>query len=1006
MRRLLAGLGAALLLALLLLGLPAGLVATWGIGLPRVEPSLAGLWRALWTPDDGTVFLTLLKVVGWIAWALLVVPILIEIIARLRHVRVPRLRGLAVPQAMARSLVAAVAALFVATSGALAELPAATAAPASPVAPAHPGPAEQLERMPETVRRFDRYVVKKGDTLSQISLDHLGNAHRYPEIFKASKTIHQPRGARLRDPDVIDIGWKLNIPSDAAQTREEGRATRDKAPRGEHVTPEAHSEATTPHSSPAGSAPSEPSANSKAPPARNVPPIPSGAAAPAPTTEQTSRPVDAEDAVASQPGWLVAGLAGAGAILAGSLWLALRQRRATQYRHRRPGRTIAIPPPELVPIEKTLVHQGKPISDVVTFVDHTLRRLAATVTDGSGAALPQLVAVEVALTRLTLHLAQPQQLPSPWREGPGPNQWVLATADDPDSVGPLDPDGPAPWPHLVTIGQADDGHWWLLNLEHAGAATVTGDPEFAEDVTRYLAAELATNPWARDLEVDLIKVCPEVSGLDPARIHVHAGVEGIDDTILAVVETADRLARATSPDAPTARVHQDGDELWGSRVLVAAADSGGNLDQLERLIDTTPGRTSAALVLIGARDGCSTEIHAGMDGRVRVPSLGLDLVNNGLTVDEARGCVQLLQAGENLAGAEVPAAAVPQQPWQAWGDQAGNLRVEATKPRGAAPAAAGESSVLPAPDARLIATTATTADDLATLAPSVPGTVTAQVAAADPDLDADVAEWFADSSNRPRLTVLGDIRVRVGRGGAPAEGVRRKPFNAEVVAYLASRPNGATTDELCEAFATTPPLLRKDIAVIRKWLGRNPATGTRHLPDATQSPAARQRGTSVYQVLEVLCDADLLRRLRVRGQTRGPDGIDDFVTALRLVTGTPYSGLRAGGGIWLADSRDDQHLLVAIVDLAHLVVTMALDNGDLDTARRAARIASRAAPDEETPKLDLAAVAQAQGRLEDADRIGRAMSHQRDDQGPVEPGPRSDEILRTKGWGQRRARAS
>lgn len=1008
MKRLLTGLGATLLIAVLLVGLPAGLLATWEIGLPHIEPTPSGVWRALLAPDDGTVFLTLLKLIGWAAWAVLAVSVITEIIARLRHVRVPSLRGLAVPQALARGLVATAATLFVTTSGTITQLPPASAGPASPIAaPAHPGPAAEPEHAPQA-RRFERYVVKKGDTLSQIALDHLGNGHRYPEIYRASKPIHQPGGARLTDPDVIDIGWKLNIPNPAAAERQEPRATTDETPRGEQATPErtAHAEGPLPDASPPVTpTPPEPAASADATPhpgatattARSATPTPHSAEQPLPTAEAE------QDTVDSQPGWLVAGLAGAGAILAGSLWLALRQRRAQQSRHRPLGRTIATPPPELLPIEKTLIHLGKPISDVVTFVDHALRRLATTLTAPAEGTLPQLIAVEVATTSLTLHLAGAQPLPRPWSEGPGPNQWSLTTADDHETVGPLDPDGPAPWPHLVTIGQDDNGHWWLLNLEHAGIAAVTGDPDYAQDITRYLAAELATNPWTRDLEVDLIQICPEIRELDPDRIHVHADAEGIDATIQAAVETVDRLARTTSPDAASARVRQDGDELWGSRVVVVAGDAAGNLDQLTHLIDTMPGRTSAAVLLLGTDAGPGTQIDAGTDGRVHVPSLGLDLSNNGLTVDEARGCVQLLQAGDNLDGADVPAAASADQAWQEWADQAGNLRGGATTARRIE---GGGSSVLPASDAHIMATTATTVEDLAALAPGVAETAATQVAAADPNLDADVAEWFADSSNRPKLMVLGDIKVRVGRGGEPQAGAGRKRYYAEIVAYLTSRPNGATTEELCEAFATNTSLIRKDIAIVRKWLGRNPATGTRHLPDATESPAGRQRGIGVYQALEVLSDADLLRRLRVRGQTRGPAGIEDFLTALKLVTGTPYSELRTGGGIWLADTRDDQHLLVAIVDLAHLVVTMALQTGDLDTARTAAEIAARAAPDEETPKLDLAAIAQAQGRLDEADRIGRAISNQRDHRGPVEPGPRSDEILRTRGWGQRRARAS
>ena len=144
------------------------------------------------------------------------------------------------------------------------------------------------------------------------------------------------------------------------------------------------------------------------------------------------------------------------------------------------------------------------------------------------------------------------------------------------------------------------------------------------------------------------------------------------------------------------------------------------------------------------------------------------------------------------------------------------------------------------------------------------------------------------------------------------------------------------------------------------------------------------------------------RRLRARGQVRGEQGIEDYQQALELVTGRPYTQLRDGGGIWLADDRDDEHLTVAIVDVAHLTVTMALQRGDTESARSAAEEAVVAAPDEQMPRLDLAAVARAEGdRAESSRVVADTILRQRDAEGPIDPDARSSDLIESHGWAPR-----
>lgn len=97
----------------------------------------------------------------------------------------------------------------------------------------------------------------------------------------------------------------------------------------------------------------------------------------------------------------------------------------------------------------------------------------------------------------------------------------------------------------------------------------------------------------------------------------------------------------------------------------------------------------------------------------------------------------------------------------------------------------------------------------------------------------------------------------------------------------------------------------------------------------------------------------------------------DLLIALRVVDGRPSDTpvqRRAGGGwSWFVEGDLlDKRAVVAIV--THLVTTHALDTGDLTTARPAAETAALAAPYEEIPELDLAAVATAEGRTAEAQR--------------------------------------
>ena len=1049
------GLLATLLLLGLLVGLPAALLALGANPISHALPTLEQIRTALTTPDDGTLALGAIKIIAWSAWAFLAASILFEIASRIRGVRTPHLPGLRVPQLAARQLISAAVLLFVVAPAGVQSATATTPAPhTASVAATSAGPdratgaarsagvaaAHTLSRgatATYTVKTGDSlrsiaghylgdperwsailalnpdlkghpdliysgtvlampaatgasagaghaYTVHKGDTLSGIAQRELGGADAYPAIFQASTDTLQPGGAHLRDPDVIDVGWTLTIPA----------AT---------VTPPA-SAPSVPVSPTPPAAAGQPSGRSAQIPSshrpdRDVEPGSTDSTSQAHALARASATQIATDEQGEhqQAAWMLAGLTGAGAMLAGSMFLLLRRRRRNQFRSRRPGRTIAAPQMLLAPVEKTLTAVGTTTAPTVEHMDQLLRRLAARA-GRDGTAMPELGAVELTAGTIVLHLSKPAQLPAPWSGSSDQMHWSIPAAEGLQTVGPANPDQPAPYPLLVVIGVSDQDHVWLLNLEDLDV-TITGDPTYGRDVARHLAAEIACNPWSAGVRVDCVGVGEEVAPMHPDRIRVH-GAEVVAEALTDAVATIDRT-RSLDLDVVTARASQAGADTWPARLLlIDAGNDPAALSQLLTLVHEHAGRTGTSVVVAGSRpDTPGVTLHVTGDGRLCMREAGLDLIAAGLTSDEAQGCASLLAQSEDLHDAAIPADPDATDGWRAWSNNAGSLRPEHTLPRDGEDTDPTQevSSLLEDEDEAYVEVAATTSEDLATLAPRVTSSVRQQVEDADLTLDADVAAWFSDNCPLPRLSLLGPVRART-RGTPLTKG---KPYMTEILAYLATRPGGVTTGELAGTFNITAGKAREYARSVREWLGTDPLTGDLHLPDARHAPAAIDRGVGVYQVLNVLVDVDLFRRLRVRGEARGGDGINDLRTALRLVQGRPFDRLRRGGWGWLLEGdRLDEHMVCAVVDVAHLVTTHSLKAGNLRLARIAAETAALAAPYEEIPRLDLAAVADAEGHHSEAERILRdEVCNRSDDEGaPPELPERTEQILQAKDW--------
>ncbi|WP_310964005.1 LysM peptidoglycan-binding domain-containing protein [Nocardioides terrisoli] len=850
------------------------------------------------------------------------------------------------------------------------------------------------------------YTVQPTDTLSEIAQEQLGDADRWPEIYQASTGITQPGGAQLTDPDVIDVGWKLNIPG--AEQGGSHDDTRHQQPRDVEPETPASPEDQRPVDLPAEEEPPvahEPEVPEV--PETAVPDAPPQAEEPAAPAADVDQVDDADDSILDAP-WVLAGLTGGGVLLSGALLMALRSRRRAGYRNRTPGRAIAAPPPELAPVEMTLNATGAAAAATVEFADEALRRLAAAV-GAQGITMPPLAAVELAHGKLTLHLSAPAAVPGPWVGSPDQTHWHVSTDTAVDELGPDTGNVEPPYPLLATIGMSDTGETWLLNCEELSTLTISGDPTYGRDFARHLAAQFAVNPWSRRVQVDCIGVAEEAVAMDE-RISYHptgaAGSLATAEALAAAVTTVDRAKRHDT-DVSTARTGSVDDDTWPARMLLldAAAGDPEDLEQLLQLVTDHVGQSATSIVVAGERPNTpGAVLHMTNTGRVVLEQASLNLIAVGLTSDEARGCALVYGQSEVAEDVPVPVDETATDGWEAYTDQSGALRREYTLPRNTPADAVDEplSSLLEGDDQDYIRQSAIVQEDLETLAPKVPEHVRAEVEQSDPNLDQDIADWFSTDCDRPRLSLLGPVTART-HGKALA---KRKPYFTELLAYLAlHRKHGATREEIGEAFGITPGKVRDYTNTVREWLGSNPATGEPHLPHADKAPATKLRGVNVYQVDDgLLVDLHLFLRLRKRGQARGgAEGVADLCTALELVgEAKPFSQLREEGWSWLVNEPDRVDLMASgwIADVALIVVTEALAAGDLVKARSAAYVANRADPDGESTRLCLAHVMKAEGDQLEADRILREEICNRSDDGdaPLELSERTKTIISTHGW--------
>ncbi|TQJ23770.1 LysM domain-containing protein [Micromonospora sp. A202] len=219
---------------LLLVAVPITLVRVgrW----PRPQGSWTTLLRGwIEEPLSGGFLAGIAYLAAWLLWAMLAAAITARLYAQAAQMsrRLPRLHMPGPLQGITAAVLGATAVSTAATAtpahaSATTAAPAETTHPPQGAAAAVRAHADDQTTSPANGRDQAKhnYTVRRGDTLSRIAQDRLGDADRWPEIFTANRGTRFPHtGGTLRDPDLIYPGWTLRLPPTAEAPRPSPRPT-------------------------------------------------------------------------------------------------------------------------------------------------------------------------------------------------------------------------------------------------------------------------------------------------------------------------------------------------------------------------------------------------------------------------------------------------------------------------------------------------------------------------------------------------------------------------------------------------------------------------------------------------------------------------------------------------------------------------------------------------------------------------------------------------------------
>ncbi len=710
-------LAAVVVLMAVVVAVPAALVTMVGWPLPRTAPDLSGIGDTLSgdLPLQVTTVWRVLAIGAWLAWAQIVVAVMVEASAAAKGGLPRQIRGLGFGQSLAAPLVAAIVLAW--PSGAMARmangpasLPLASAVTASTVE-AEPSvtpwaaPPPEAE-VPAATTTFVEHVVVRRDTLWDLAERYLGNGERAVELFHLNAGRLQPDGRRLTEPGLLRPGWIIRIPIDATTispvapervTVEPGDTLSGIAeealgdpgrypeimeinrgrpqPDGGSLTnphlirsgwefvmptdqavapPEQPSEIPPPPIAPVPNPPEPEQSEAPAPPVADTPDRPSEAppaAGPSSTSSPDSTPEPSQEREVDAEPALPIMPVG---LIGGGLataGLLVLLDRRRRAQQRHRRAGERLPVPPAALQEVERELRTGADTESATFVEAALRAAMA----GSGpAGPPPFRWVESDAHGVTMVLATESEAPTGFA-AVGECRWhTTATLDE---LAQLGQSSASPTPALVPIGRADTGAEVLVDLE-TRVTTVVGEPLAVQGLLRAVAVAAATSPWSDQARVILVghdgAALPSTDGLESCG-DVDRVLDELQARREAVAHNLGFLGYETVTEARASGVTPD---AWEPLLVVfAERPPDEHVDRLREILrDPSPG---IAVVVHGAPG--MEQFGRGMsitDDELTIDGLDIRLRPRALDADSLRQVTQLLdQASAPSVPADEPARA-------------------------------------------------------------------------------------------------------------------------------------------------------------------------------------------------------------------------------------------------------------------------------------------------------------------------------------------------------------